>query len=271
MVPFSRRLFLQATLGTVSTALLASCKHTDTPAAVAGLRFAVSSDGHLGEPNTTSDQFYTDLLAALNQEHKTNPLQFIVINGDLIHEGNDGLLPKAKAYLDTLPVPYYVTRGNHDQVTVDVWQQLWGYSTNHVVERENATLILLDTSDETGAVLCGDDVWLRQTLKTVRSTVPIFLFMHIPFIHNITGTDVCTNIVSVLNDFPTVRAIFHGHDHTKDQGIFYQKSALLFDAHFGSSWGTPYRGYRIVEQEGEALSTYQYDFVNKKQINSLTF
>ncbi|QMW01121.1 metallophosphoesterase family protein [Spirosoma foliorum] len=271
MIHFSRRLFLQGTLGTISAALLASCKHTDTVTPAAGLRFAVASDGHLGEPSTTSDQFYTDLLAALKQEHKTKPLQFIVINGDLVHEGNNGLLPKAKAYLDTLPVPYYVTRGNHDRVSLDTWQQLWGYATNHVVELDNATLILLDTSNEAGDTLCGDDVWLRQAVTSARSTVPIFLFMHIPFIHNIQATDVCTGIVSVLTDFSTVRAVFHGHDHTKDQSIFYLKSALLFDAHFGSSWGTPYRGYRIVEQDDQAFNTYQYDFVNQKQINSLTF
>ncbi|MFD2932920.1 metallophosphoesterase family protein [Spirosoma flavum] len=274
MCAINRRLFLQATVGTVSAGLLFSChKTTDaTPTpTVLPLRFAVASDGHLGEPFTTSDQFYTDLLAALTREHKSSPLQFIVINGDLVHEGNNNLLPRAKAYLDTLPVPYYVTRGNHDRVSVSDWQQLWGYDTNHVVERDNATLILLDTSNEAGDTLCGDDVWLRQTLKTVRSTVPVFLFMHIPFIHNIQGTDICGNIVSVLTDFPAVRAVFHGHDHTKDQSIFYQRSALLFDAHFGSSWGTAYRGYRIVEQAGQTLSTYQYDFINQKQINSLIF
>ncbi|MVM32923.1 transcriptional regulator [Spirosoma sp. HMF4905] len=271
MIQFSRRLFLQGTLGAVSAALLASCKHENATTPLPELRFAVASDGHLGEPSTTSDQFYSDLLAALKKEHQTKPLQFVVINGDLVHEGNNGLLPKAKAYLDTLPVPYYVTRGNHDRVSVDTWQQLWGYGTNHVVELNNATLIFLDTSNETGDTLCGDDVWLRQVLTTARSTVPVFLFMHIPFIHNIQATDVCSGIVSVLTDFSTVRAVFHGHDHTKDQGIFYQKSAVLFDAHFGSSWGTAYRGYRIVEQDGQALNTYQYDFINQKQINSLTF
>ncbi|WP_082111525.1 metallophosphoesterase family protein [Spirosoma radiotolerans] len=273
MSALNRRLFLQATLSSMSSVLLASCKETKTATVItpAPLRFAVASDGHLGEPSTDSDQFYTDLLAALTDAHKKAPLQFVVINGDLIHEGNDGLLPRAKAYLDTLPVPYYVTRGNHDRVSVDVWQQLWGYGTNHVVERDNATLILLDTSNEAGDTLCGDDVWLRQTLKTVRTTVPVFLFMHIPFIHNLLGTDVCSAIVAVLADFPAVRAVFHGHDHTKDQSIIYQGAALLFDAHFGSSWGTPYSGYRIVESADQKLSTYQFDFVNQKQINSLVF
>lgn len=270
----NRRSFLQVTLGGVSAGLLAACKHTsdsDPSAAGQSLRFAVASDGHLGEPSTTSDQFYTDLIAALTQAHKTSPLQFVVINGDLVHEGNNGMLPKAKAYLDQLPMPYYVTRGNHDRVSVDTWQQLWGYGTNHVVERADATLILLDTSNEAGDTLCGDDAWLRTTMATVRPSVPAFLFMHIPFIHNTQGTDLCGGILNVLNDFPIIRAVFHGHDHTKDLGLMFAKTALLFDAHFGSSWGTPYRGYRMVEQSEQAMHTYQYDFTNQKQINSLTF
>lgn len=270
----SRRFFLQVTLGSASAGIWAACHGADTATptpALAPLRFAVASDGHLGEPSTPSDQYFTDLITNLTQAHQTAPLQFVVINGDLVHEGNSGLLPKAKAYLDQLPVPYYVTRGNHDRVSVDTWQQLWGYGTNHVVERDNATLILLDTSDEAGDTLCGDDVWLRQTMKSVRSSVPAFLFMHIPFVHNAQGTDVCTGILGVLTDFPIIRAVFHGHDHTKDLSIMYGKTALLFDAHFGSSWGTAYRGFRLVEQSGQTLTTHQYDFTNKQTINSLSF
>ena len=274
MRPISRRFFLQATLGSASVGVWAACRPantaTPTPAPVP-LRFAVASDGHLGEPSTPSDQYYTDLLAALTQTHQTTPLQFVVINGDLVHEGNNGLLPKAKAYLDQLPVPYYVTRGNHDRVSLDTWQQLWGYGTNHVVERDNVTLILLDTSNEAGDTLCGDDAWLRQTMKSVRSTVPAFLFMHIPFIHNAQATDICTGILGVLTDYPIIRAVFHGHDHTKDLSIMYGHTALLFDAHFGSSWGTTYRGFRLVEQSGEGFSTHQYDFTDKQTINSLSF
>jgi 3',5'-cyclic AMP phosphodiesterase CpdA len=268
MVSINRRTFLQISVGSVSVSLLSHCQPANV---IPSLRFAVASDGHLGEPDTPSDTYYTDLLSALGNLHQSSPLDFVVINGDLIHEGNSGLLPNAKAYLDKLPVPYYVTRGNHDQVSVATWQQLWGYSTNHVVALPKATLVLLDTSDETGAYLCGDAVWLRTAMTTVRTGVPVFLFMHIPFIHNAQGTDVCGDIVKVLSDYPSIRAVFHGHDHTKDLGLYYGQAALLFDAHFGSSWGTAYRGYRVVEQHGNDLSTYQYDYVNQKQVNSMTF
>jgi len=274
MKSVSRRLFLQATLGSASVGVWAACRSPNglvPKSAVSPVRFAVASDGHLGEPSTPSDQYFTDLITTLSQVHRTEPLQFMVVNGDLVHEGNNGLLPKAKAYLDQLPVPYYVTRGNHDRVSLDTWQQLWGYSTNHVVERDNATLILLDTSNEAGDTLCGDDAWLRQTMQSVRSSVPAFLFMHIPFIHNAQATDVCTGVLGVLTDYPIIRAVFHGHDHTKDLGVMHGKTALLFDAHFGSSWGTAYRGYRLVEQSGDSFATHQYDITTNQTINTLSF
>lgn len=87
--------------------------------ALVPLRFALASDKHLREPPTTSDQFYTDLTAALTQAHKTFSLQFVVMNGNLLHEGSTGLLLKTNMYLGQLPVSYYVTRGNHDRVSVD--------------------------------------------------------------------------------------------------------------------------------------------------------
>ena len=270
MTPITRRTFVRAAIsGGLSAQLLTQCKQPD--AATPVLRFAVASDGHLGEPNTPSDQYFAELIAALKQAHQTAPLNFVVVNGDLIHEGNSGLLPKAKTYLDQLPVPYFVTRGNHDRVSLATWQQVWGYPTSHVAARPDATLILLDTSNENGDYLCGDTAWLRQALQTSRTSLPIFLFMHIPFIHNALGTDVCSGIIQLLADFPQVKAVFHGHDHTKDMGIMYQRTALLFDAHFGSSWGTAYRGYRLVESNSGGYSTHQFDYINQKKINELTF
>ncbi|HEX8529549.1 MAG TPA: metallophosphoesterase, partial [Cytophagales bacterium] len=79
------------------------------------LRFAVASDGHYGQPDTDYAAFYRNIVAWLNQENERNGLDFCVFNGDIIHDGPE-FLPQAKAALDGLKVPYYVTRGNHDRV-----------------------------------------------------------------------------------------------------------------------------------------------------------
>ncbi len=269
LLPFvSRRKALQLLSGGIVSSLAIACQTKDPQAS---FRFAVASDGHLGEPNTPSDQYFTDLLMALKSLHQNAPIQFVVINGDLVHQTSTDLLPKAKAYLDQLPIPYYVTRGNHDRVSLNQWESVWGYATNHIVERQEATLVLLDTSNEAGDYLCGDSQWLNTTLKNTRSDRPIFLFMHIPYFRNTSGTDVCTDILTVLNKYPNVRAIFHGHDHTKDIGLTLGQT-ILFDGHFGSSWGTAYRGYRVVEgHPSNSYFTYQYDYVNQRRINELVF
>lgn len=268
----SRRQLIQLLTGGLVSGLPLACRKAAEPTTTPLFRFAVASDGHLGEAGTASEQFYLDLINALIKQHRDTPLQFVVINGDLVHENSAALLSKAKVYLDQLPVPYYVTRGNHDRVPIATWQSIWGYATNHVVERPDSTLVLLDTSNEAGDYLCGNSQWLDSALSITRPDKPVFLFMHIPYIRNTTGTDVCGDILTVLNRYPRVRAVFHGHDHTKDFGIILNQTALLFDAHFGSSWGTPYRGFRLVEQStADRYFTYQYDFINQKRLNELVF
>src|SRR5688572_25010112 len=80
------------------------------------LRFVVASDGHYGQEGTQFESFYETLINHVSDFHKQSPLDFCVINGDIIHDGKDFLVP-AKKYLDNLPVKYYVTKGNHDMVS----------------------------------------------------------------------------------------------------------------------------------------------------------
>jgi hypothetical protein len=46
-----------------------------------------------------------------------------------------------------------------------------------------------------------------------------------------------------------LRAVFHGHEHDQD-GIKWQDGIpYLFDSHVGGNWGTPYKGFRVVEMQ----------------------
>ncbi len=267
----SRRDALKVISAGVVSGLSASCSSPALPAFNA-FRFAVASDGHLGEANTPSNDYYRDLLSALQQQNQKTPLNFVVINGDLVHQDSPFLLSEAKAYLDQLPIPYYVTRGNHDRVSADQWNAMWGYPVNHSIELNEAGIILLDTSNERGEYLCGDAQWLHSALRNFPEDKPVFLFMHIPYYRDLSGNNLCNEILNTLNQFPMVRAVFHGHDHAKDMGLIIDGRAVMFDGHFGSSWGTDYRGFRVVEQTSEnRYTSYQYDFVNQKKINELIF
>jgi hypothetical protein len=70
----------------------------------------------------------------------------------------------------------------------------------------------------------------------------------------------CPEIRSILEGAPNLVAVFHGHDHDQDNVIFLNRRPYFFDAHLGGSWGTNYRGYRIVEVRGDgSVITYQCD------------
>jgi hypothetical protein len=54
---------------------------------------------------------------------------------------------------------------------------------------------------------------------------------------------------SLVEKYPNVTAIFHGHEHDQDgvKLLGTRQTPCLFDAHMGGNWGTPYKGFRVVE------------------------
>src|SRR5580698_5445651 len=110
---FGRRNFIKKSLtGAVAINLLPAInafanQHAHYKSANADnlkLRFALISDGHYAEPNTDSDMFFSNMMDWLTNEHKHNHLDFVIVNGDLVHNRPD-LLPHVKqTYFDKLPV-----------------------------------------------------------------------------------------------------------------------------------------------------------------------
>jgi Icc protein len=57
----------------------------------------------------------------------------------------------------------------------------------------------------------------------------------------------CPPFFELMSKHKNVRAVFNGHEHN-EQGIKLKNDIpFMFDAHFGGSWGTEYRGFRVVE------------------------
>ena len=124
------------------------------------LRFVVASDGHYGQAETEFDLNYTNIVKNITTFHNQSPIDFCVINGDIVHDGKDFLLP-AKKLLDALPVKYYVTRGNHDNVSASYWNEVFDMPLNHDVVLGKNVLLLGDTSNEMGEFLSPDLAWLK--------------------------------------------------------------------------------------------------------------
>lgn len=220
------------------------------------LRFAVASDAHYGQPKTEFDGMIKTCIDQINAFHKQQSLDFCVINGDIIHNEKP-LLAMAKQKLDLLTMPYYVTRGNHDMVTPEHWQEVWKMPLNHdVVVKKNAVL-LGDTSNEAGKYLSPDLTWMQTKLEAHKNRKNVFIFLHIPQAKWTANGIETPAFFDLLKKYPNVKAVFHGHEHDQDGVKMVDKIPFLFDSHIGGNWGTKYNGFRIVElMKDNSIVTY---------------
>jgi predicted phosphodiesterase len=247
----SRRLFIKHL--SMASAMLLCGKLTDLSAAEVfalkskvKLRFVVASDFHYGQAKTPFEEMTEKAISQINLFNKTNKLNFCVINGDIIHD-DKSFLPLVKKKIDQLEVPYYVTRGNHDMVTSEFWNEVWGMPLNLSFEVKDTAFILADTSNEKGEYISPDLIWLESQLEKYKSKKNVILILHIPQAkvskHAIDSPD----FFDLLKKYPNVRAGLHGHEHDQDGVKMIDNIPFMFDSHVGGNWGTPYRGFRVVE------------------------
>ncbi|MDO9376813.1 MAG: metallophosphoesterase [Ferruginibacter sp.] len=220
------------------------------------LRFVVASDGHYGEKNTPYEEYFKTLVNNVNHEHQRVPFQCCIINGDIVHDDKH-FYPAAKAALDRLEMKYYVSQGNHDHVSPQEWKSIWAIPVNYYFKIKRNTFLIATTSNEAGTYLCPDLAWLEAQLKKHHRQENVFIFLHInPGKLTKYGVE-CPQLFELLAKYKNVKAIFNGHDHDEEGVKIKQDIPFLFDAHFGGSWGTSYRGYRVVElTEDNSIITY---------------
>ena len=210
------------------------------------LRFVMASDGHYGEPNTDYENYFATVVSRINGEHSGNPFSFCVINGDIIHNERT-FLPAAKKALDKLNMKYYVSQGNHDHVTPEEWQAIWNIPVNYdFVQGENSFLIGT-TSNEKGEYLCPDVEWFSVKLDEHKQQRNLFIFLHINPVKQTDNAVDCPELLALFGKYKNIRAVFNGHDHDQEGIKVKNNIPFVFDSHFGGSWGTPYRGFRVVE------------------------
>lgn len=218
-------------------------------------RFAVASDGHFGEKNTDYHGHFNTIVSSINNDHGRHPFEFAVINGDIVHDDKSHY-PAAKLALDNLQPRYYVSQGNHDHVTAEEWQTIWGMPVNLDFTYKKCAFLVATTSNVKGEYLCPDTTWLNEKLREHKRK-EVFIFIHInPGALTRHAVD-CQPFFEVLSGHKNIRAVFNGHDHDEDGIKVRDNVPFLFDSHFGGSWGTPYRGYRVVEvMKDGSLVTY---------------
>ena len=238
------------------------------------LRFAIASDGHYGQPNTEYKKDHENMIGWLNEAHNQNSLDFVIINGDLVHDRPDLLAVVKKEHYDHLKVPFYALPGNHDLADTAIWKSVFGYEDNFAFTKNQVGFILANTSDTKGKYLCPNKEFLKQELDKLTALKTVFVVLHIPphsWVPESPFVD-CSDTISLLHSYPNVKAVFHGHDHSLDSVFYTSKLPHFFDGHIGGNWGTSYKGYRIVEvDENDKISTYQVNASASPVLNETKF
>ncbi len=226
------------------------------------LRFAVGSDSHYGQPTTAFDQYITEFVSHMNTFHKELALDACVLNGDLIHDQPE-LMLQLKPHLEKLTVPFCVTQGNHDRISATQWQEIWNVPLNYERTFGKEIFLMMTTSNEKGEYLSPDLKWLEKKLKQHRKK-NIFLFLHIGQQKWTPNSIDNPAYAKLIQKYPNLKAVFHGHDHDQDGEKMLGNIPHLYDSHIGGNWGTPYKGFRIVELlSNNSVVTYMMNPVEK--------
>lgn len=275
---YTRRQFLQLSCKTITvlsaSSLLSSFAPANfvlPPARKIKLRFAVASDGHYGQPKTDFDPFHTQMVQWLNEEVANRGLDYVFINGDLVHD-DAKFVPLVKEKFNALKVPFYVSHGNHDHMTESDWEQIFGTPWHYSFEQKGIPFIVLNTADAAGKYICPDLEWTKEALNKYSKAKQLYLFMHItPKKWTEAGIE-CPELVEMFDKQKNLKLVFHGHDHKEDNIKVHNNKHYCFDSHIGGNWGTDYRGYRIVEVlNSGTVITYQMNPLTKQTVNNNRF
>ena len=252
-------------------------------------RFAIASDLHFGQEGTAYAENIPLLIANLNTEKVAKGLDVVFLNGDMVHDSTKAYEVLKTNHLSKLQTPYFTIKGNHDYLDGEKgspgesWEKIWGYPRNHVVRIDNLTFILADTTADRQAsdYLPADIDWLREQLEARKHDEAIFVFLHIAQrkqgvqgwptfgvgLNNDERAEAGEAVMTLLESYKNVRAIFHGHDHNSVGRHVSAGKPYFFDSHIGGSFGNKI-GYRIVEMQADkSMVTYQYNMQDSIILN----
>ena len=233
------------------------------------LRFIVASDAHYGQADTAFEIMADTFIEKANLFHITQKCDFCILNGDIIHD-EARFIPLAKKKFDELEMPLYVTKGNHDRTTDINWQKIWKVPVNHRFTKGKNTMILATTTNEKGGYLSPNLSWMKEQLEESKKQKNIFIFAHIPQSRWTPNAIDTPDFVNLLSQYPNVKAVFYGHEHKHDNIINHEGVPYIFDSHIGGSWGTDYKGFRVVEVlKDNTIVTYMMNPTEALEKNTL--
>ncbi len=239
------------------------------------VRIAITGDGHYGA-NGTSGVHYEErhrrMINWLNAEASGKGLDFVVFNGDLVH--NDvRFIPPVKDWYDKLDVPYYVNHGNHDMGDWDKWEEFWGTGYNHDFEYEGYGFVFLGTGYENRRKHYSETMWDYDFLVDasqyyIKQGKPVFVITHISFDHHEYGGNYdgvygpeAQKYHDYIRSEPMIKLAIFSHAHSRRNVRSYDDQFYAYSGHFAQrpSLDDAPMGYTILEikkDSGDFLSCW---------------
>lgn len=189
----------------------------------------------------TQQQKLDKLMSDILEEHKKEPLDMILVLGDLSVDDYDfRKLPDnycrkfKEEVMDKLPSPIYALPGNHDSHSEEVWQEIFGYPREYSIKLGDSVFLMLDTFNNlpakggAGSRYSGIDAeFVKKELSKYDGDENVFVCAHY------IKTD-----EQEISGIKNLRCLFRGHTHESELLDFYGKP--LFDI-----GGYGYNGVRL--------------------------
>jgi len=177
-------------------------------------RFAQLTDIHLSRSNESPLQ---DLRRSIDEISATPDLAFVLVTGDVSEAGDLQSLLVAKGELDRLPIPYYVTSGNHETT----WSESGCYDFARVFGSNRFAFTYGDVfffGFNTGPVLKMSDghispqdiTWAREQLASIPQGQKVIAVTHYPLQNG--DVDNWFDLTDFLRRYNT-QCIIGGHYH----------------------------------------------------------
>ena len=188
-----------------------------THARAENFRFAQLSDIHLSPKSTHALE---DLKRSIDEIAADTSIAFVIASGDLTEAGDRRCLELLKNELDRLPMPYFVTSGNHEttwsESACTAFDKVFG-SSRFAFSWQDCFFIGFNSGPflkmMDGHVAPQDIEWLKSTLDSLKRVAPdmkIFPVTHYPLQDG--DVDNWYDVTDVLRQY-NIQAILGGHYH----------------------------------------------------------
>lgn len=208
------------------------------------LRVLITSDIHCtdlqewyGTNYRTRMQHWVD---SILKEHKENPFDLIVINGDIsldywIHGGS--VITKGKGtskifvdeYLSQLPddLPYFILPGNHEQYSDSEWFEITGNHRSGYMEVGGRLFIFLDNfAGNLDPKENHDGVYTKTDVKYINDLMEKYPQRDVFLIaHHFDASAESSEFKKLVKENDRIKGLFSGHTH---------KTAVI---ELGADWG----------------------------------